>query len=296
MIIALKRAIWGLWASCLFWGWAWGSAGSLAQENSMTERFGAASAAEGGAELEGEAEGDEEFETDRDSITPSTALAAPGRTVFESSYTFIENRRGPATHSFPEALFRYGLSDRVELRLGWNYEVGGVNTILSGNATPAHAEEESGSRLLYGAKFSLLEQRHNLPQTALIVQGTTPTSGESSISNLSLTPVWGWTLANGWVWDSACRFQTSHDGEEDHFNVWTPSTVLKVPLHEQWQAHVEYFSVFSDGREEATAQHFFSPGIHRLITPNMEIGLRVGWGLNDQAPDFFSNFGLGWQF
>lgn len=290
MIIALRWASSGLWLGCLFCGWAGGSAGCLAQEDLATERLGVE------AEVEGDGEGEEEFETDRDSITPSTTLVAPGRSVFETSYTFIENRRGPATHSFPEALFRYGLSDRLELRLGWNYEVGGVNTILSGNSTPVHAEEESGSRLLYGAKFSLLEQQRALPQAAIIVQGTTPTSGESNLSNLSLTPVWGWTLPNGWVWDSACRFQTSHDGEEDHFNVWTPSTVLKVPLREKWQAHIEYFSVFADGREASTEQHFFSPGIHRLITPNMEVGVRVGWGLNEDAPDFFSNFGIGWQF
>jgi hypothetical protein len=249
-----------------------------------------------GAQESAAEEDAEEIETDRDSLTPSTALVSPGRRLFETSYSYIDNHRGPETHSFPEALLRYGLTERLELRLGWNYETGGVNTILSGNATPEHAEREEGSRLLYGAKWALMDQSNRLPRLALIAQGTTPTSGESSLSNLSLTPVWGWTMANGWVWDSACRFQTSNDGESDHFNVWTPSTVLKVPLNSDWKSHFEYFSVLADGRDEATVQHFVSPGISRLLSPDIEIGLRVGWGLNEQSPDFFANFGVGWQF
>ena len=33
----------------------------------------------------------------------------------------------------------------------------------------------------------------------------------------------------------------------------------------------------------------FSPGVHYLITRDLEIGVRVGWGLNRQSPNFFSN-------
>jgi hypothetical protein len=83
---------------------------------------------------------------------------------------------------------------------------------------------------------------------------------------------------------------------EDGFNVWSPSAVLKVPVGERWKAHVEYFGILSDGRADETVQHFFSPGAHYLITPDLEIGLRVGWGLNDETPSFFSNAGLGWRY
>jgi hypothetical protein len=43
-------------------------------------------------------------------------------------------------------------------------------------------------------------------------------------------------------------------------------------------------------------QQFFSPGIHYLVTSNLEIGIRIGWGLNEEAPNFFSNAGLGWRY
>lgn len=246
-------------------------------------------------ESEGEEES-EEIETDRDSFTPSTNVVSRGRLVVESSYSFIDNRVGPETHSFPELLFRYGWNDHLELRLGWNYEIGGVNSILTGNVPGQQPiESEEGSRLLYGIKRFLTEQDGLRPTSSVIIQGSTPTHGESNLTFLSVTPVAGWKFRNETEWDFATRFSTS--GElDDRFNIWSPSTVIKAPFGERAKAHIEYFGVFTDGRTEETNQHFISPGVHYLLTPDLELGWRVGWGLNDQSPNFFVNFGIGRQF
>ena len=242
-----------------------------------------------------EEEEEEEIETDRDSFTPSTATAGRGRLIFESAWTFIDNRDVAETHSLPEIVARYGVSDVIELRLGWNYEIGGTGNPASGNIPnlrEGESELEEESSLLYGAKILLTEQCCHRPQSSLIIHGYTPTSGESRDSRLSIFHVFGWTLPNGWVWDTGNRWATGIN-EEDHFGVWSPSTVIKVPVGERWKAHLEYFGVFTDGRETETAQHFISPGAHFLVTPRCEIGARFGWGLNDQSPEFFSNFGIG---
>jgi hypothetical protein len=72
--------------------------------------------------------------------------------------------------------------------------------------------------------------------------------------------------------------------------------VLKIPIGERWKAHVEYFGIFTDGRADESQQHYVSPGAHYLINPNLEIGTRFGWGLNDQAANFFANTGFGWRY
>lgn len=238
----------------------------------------------------------EEIETDRDSFTPSTATVRNGRLMAETSFSFVDNLLGPETYSFPELLLRYGWNDRLELRLGWNYEIGGVNSILTGNVPGHHpGESEQGSRLLYGIKRSLTEQDGWLPSSCIIIQGSTPTYGESNLTFLSVTPVAGWKFSNEAVWDFATRFSTSGESD-DRFNIWSPSTVIKFPISERSKAHIEYFGIFTDGRLEETNQHFLSPGVHHLLTPETEIGWRVGWGLNDQSPNFFVNFGIGRQF
>jgi hypothetical protein len=243
-------------------------------------------------------EEEDEIETDRDSFTPTVTVAGWQRLIVESAYSFIDNDVVAETHSLPELLVRYGVNDWLEFRLGWNYEVGGAGSPISGNL-PGDFDDpggiESESRMIYGAKVWLTEQRDWQPQSVVIVQGFTPTSGESTDTEMSATYVAGYVLANRWVWDSAIRFSTAGE-EDDDFHVWAPSTVLKIPVGERWKVHAEYFGIFSHGREAATVQHYFSPGAHYLINPDFEIGARIGWGLNDQAANFFANVGFGLRY
>jgi Putative MetA-pathway of phenol degradation len=243
---------------------------------------------------------DDPVETDRDAFTPSTKIAGTGRFIFESAYSFIDNRNVPATHSFPEMLIRYGLTERIELRLGWNYEVGGagsdVSAASSGDGEKAARNSlERDSRISYGLKIQATEQRNWLPESAFIFQGSTPTSGKATDSQFVGTYVFGWKLPNQWKLDSSIRYATASE-DSDHFNSWAPSAVLRIPLSERINVHGEYFGIFSANKNEDFSKHYLSPGIHYLITPNIEVGVRVGWGLNDQSARFFSNVGLGWRF
>lgn len=243
-------------------------------------------------------EDDDEIETDRDSFTLATSVVGRRHLVIESAYSFIDNRNVPETHSLPELIARYGITERVELRLGYNYEVGGAGNPISGNV-PDEFEEtkdlEREGRVIYGAKWLVTEQRNWIPQSSIAIDGFTPVRGEETSTQMAATYVFGWQLKNAWQWDSAIRYG-SGAFEEDQFSVWSPSTVIKIPIGEKWKAHAEYFSVNSDGRTDESSQHFFSPGAHYLITRNFEIGLRVGWGLNEQAPNFFSNVGSGIRY
>lgn len=249
--------------------------------------------------LEGrEAPENEPLETDRDSFTPATKTVGKHRSIFESSYSFIENRNAYETHSFPEILCRYGITDRIELRLGWNYEVGGSSNSISGIEGLQELEGpglERESRVLYGFKAMVTDQRAWIPQSSIIVQGYTPTSGLETASQVTLGYVFGWKLPNQWKLDAALRYGTAV-AEGDHFVIWAPSAVLRVPLCEKWAIHGEYFGLFSEQQENNFTQHYFSPGVHYLVTNNLEVGVRIGWGLNDQSSQFFSNVGLGWRF
>lgn len=246
-----------------------------------------------------EGEEDDEIETDRDSFTPATTAAPFQRLIVESAWSFIDNRTVPDTHSLPELICRYGVNDWLELRVGWNYEVGGAPNSISGNIGEDPEEDQNAlerdSQIFYGAKAALTSQGAWRPQSALIVQAGTPTSGKDTATQLFATYVFGWQLANRWKWDSAIRY--GYDSAEgDHFNVWAPSTVLKIPLGDQWAVHGEYFGIFSDGRAQDSVQHYLSPGIHYLVTPDLEVGIRFGWGLNDLSANFFSNVGFGLRF
>ncbi len=146
-----------------------------------------------------ETEEERELETDRDAFTPATSTAGLGTAIFESSYSFIDNRSVAETHSFPEVLLRFGVSERIELRLGWNYEVGGTGDVVSGSEVSEGSGgggTERESQVLYGLKASVTEQNDWLPRSAIILQGYTPTLGEAPATDVVAAYTFGWELPN----------------------------------------------------------------------------------------------------
>ncbi|MCF6311561.1 MAG: transporter [Verrucomicrobiales bacterium] len=243
-----------------------------------------------------------EIETDRDSFTPATTLIAPSKIMIEAAWSFIDNRNAKETHSLPELLIRYGATDWLELRVGANYEVGGESAEVSsskGGFDEGNVHQDGGiekeANVSYGLKLDITDQRHWIPDSALIIQAATPIRGEATATTLAGYYTFGWVLQNGWLWDTSIRYAT-RGGDGGSSEQWAPSTVIKIPLTEKTKAHLEYFGMFDNSPDAVTEKHYISPGVHYLITENLEIGIRVGWGLNDQAAKFFSNIGFGWQF
>lgn len=238
------------------------------------------------------------IETDRDSFTPSARTANPGRLILESSYSFTDNRQAADGHSFPELLMRFGASERIELRLGWNYEVGGnSNSVSSAESAeePGRSRIERESNLLCGLKLQVTRQADWLPESCLILQSLTPTQGPEKATQIDPAFVAGWEFPHEMKLDACLRYVTSSE-EGDRFAMLAPSIVVRKSIRERWNLHAEYFGLYSHDRRENFQKHYFSPGVHFLVTENLEIGVRTGWGLNDQSARFFSNVGVGWRF
>jgi len=253
---------------------------------------------EGGEKPEEDLE-EEELETDRDSFTPATTVVGHGRVMLESSYSYIDNRDGAETHSFPELLTRVGIGEYMELRLGWNYEIGGGGSVSSAGSSsdeePLGIGSEQEGNILYGFKAALTGQECWIPQSAVILHATTPTSGPETATQFAAAYVLGWKLGCKWTLDGALRYSAASE-EQDHFNLWAPSVVLKRSLGEKWTTHIEYFGIMTQHREEERDSHYASPGIHYLISPDFEVGIRTGWGMSQDSANFFSNVGAGYRF
>lgn len=248
-----------------------------------------------GAGEPGRTEPREEMQTDRDTYSFAPTTAGAGLTITEMSYSFIDNRRGPEAHSFPELLVRRGIGDRFELRLGFNYEAGGPGLVSGTEVGGEDLVPEYESRMLYGAKVETSDQEGWIPVSALVIQGFTPVYGPTKQSTMMVGEAWSWRFGDGWEWRSAMRYGTGW-AEADAFDQWSPSTALRIPVGERWNVHAEYFGIMSSGKEKPIDLQYGSIGGHVLLTEDFELGLRVGWGLNDTSPDFFSNLGVGLRY
>lgn len=236
--------------------------------------------------------------TDRDAFTPSTHTVPAGTLLHEASYVYIDNPLGTPTNNYPEWLLRIGATEWLEWRFGVNYGVGSQGNVVTSVEVGEGTLDGSTlyeTSILYGLKVNVSAQDGWRPESCLIVEATTPAYGDVFGTAPVATGVAGWRLPNGWRLDGGIRYAYA-EGLHDWFSRWTPSAVLRMPVTDRWEVHAEWFGSFTAGPPSTTSQPFFSPGTHVLLTQNMEIGVRVGWGLGGEAAPFFSDAGLGWRW
>jgi hypothetical protein len=236
------------------------------------------------------------IETDRNSFTFARVTPGAGRLIVESSYSYINISGEKVKNSFPELLMRYGIGDRLELRLGWNYE-SGRERVPGAGAIAGFFGANAEQQLYYGIKTVVTKQSGWTPASAFLLQGHTPTGGPQSVSQLRTGYVLGWTLPNHWNFDAGFRFGTDKD-EDGSYRLWAPSAVLKIPLTptERWFTHVEYFGVITQGKDSDSNMHFVDLGLHYLVTPDFEVGAIVAFGPHDGGLNLVTNVGMGIRF
>lgn len=239
-----------------------------------------------------------ELDADRDAFTPSAYCVGPGRGLVEASHVYIDNLAGLPTNNYPELLIRQGANEWWEWRFGVNYGVGSQGNVVTSVEVGEGTLDGSTlyeSSILYGFKLGTSHQDGWMPDSCFIMEAATPTYGDVFGTVPVATLVAGWDLGEDWRLDGAIRYAYSQ-GAVDWFSRWTPSVVLRVPVTDRWEVHAEWFGNYTSGLTDNTSRPFFSPGTHIMLTKHMEIGVRVGWGLTDEAAPFFSDAGLGWRW
>ncbi len=239
-----------------------------------------------------------ELNTDRDAFTPATTTVQAGRVLTEASYVWIDNVGGSPTNSFPELLVRIGAWERFEWRLGFNYEQGSGGAVVSAvEVGEALLSEAGGSEanILYGCKVRLTDGEGWIPRSSAIIEAFTPVAGDVWGTEPAVTYAFGWSLPEEWRFDTAARY-TLADSEEGHFNRWSPSAVLRIPLTERIEVHAEWFGTWSAGLADNSVQQYVGPGGHIMLSPRFELGCRMGWGLSRDAAGYYFDSGIGWLF
>lgn len=239
----------------------------------------------------------EDLHTDREAFTPSTFLVPPGKMLTETSHVYIENRQGTPTNNYPELLVRIG-GEIIEWRFGVNYSVGSQGNVVTNvevGELPIDGHALYESSVLYGFKLSTSRQDGLLPESCFVMEASTPCYGEEFGTVPVATQVFGWEFPEGIRVDAAIRYSYV-ESDTVWFSRWGPSVVVRVPVTPRFEVHAETFGTFTQGLPDDVSRPFASPGMHLMLTPRIEAGLRVGWGLTNDAAPFFSDAGLAFRF
>lgn len=241
----------------------------------------------------------EPIATDRPDFTEASSTVGKGRIQLESGYTYSRDRSGRVTtigHSYPEALLRVGaLADWLEFRVGQNFGDSRAGTPL-GAFTQFGT---SGAEDLYlGVKLGLTEQKGIFPEAALMLQTTVPT-GHRNFTAGKMQP--GFNLLYGWdVIPDLLSFAGStqanrvYDVVGHGYVELAQSLTVGYSLTERLGAYTEWFAFFPSGAVAPGVgpQHYFDGGFTFKVTPNFQLDIRAGVGLNRQADDYFVGSGF----
>ena len=246
-----------------------------------------------GNSFEGGPDLDEPIVTDRPDFTEASVTVGRGVLQLESGYTYSFDNDGTQTigHSYPEALFRYGIfAEWFELRLAWNY----AHEIVEG------VERAGADDLYLGCKLALTPQEGILPEMALVPQMTVPTGGSAFRADEVLPGVnwlYGWDI-NDWLGTGgSTQFnRTPDDATGEAYTEWAQSWTVNYGLTDRLGAYTEWFAFFPHSADTARVQHYFDGGFTFLFSDDIQWDIRGGVGLNAAADDYFVGTGLSLRF
>jgi hypothetical protein len=242
--------------------------------------------------------------TDRPDFTESTLTVPYGHFQLEGGYTFTYDREHHdrrREHTAPELLLRVGIVEDFELRFGWEgYAVTSSNfrTRNDKDRIVSREEWDQGARDVdIGFKLGLVKEEGLRPALAVIGSLSTPSgSPNQTVGDVEPSAALLWSHSLGERLSLAGQFIIAAPiGDEGRFVQTAASISLGVALTERWGAYFEYFG-FYPNTERTDSAHSLNGGVTYLITDNFQVDMRAGFGLNEEADDFFSGVGFAWRF
>lgn len=219
-----------------------------------------------------------------------------GRVQIEGGYVFTYDRAGDASavqHALPDLLLRIGLTDRLELRIGWP----GYRSVDYGGDWDGLSYDETLDPNV-GFLFDLWEQRGWIPQTAVSAAVPIPMEGNPLVFD-SLQPVaqmlYLWDLNDRWSLGGTTGAAVFRDYGDRYLQLQQSLDVDYVLSDRlgtflQWTMLADYHS-----KDDGT-QHLLSGGLTVLWTERFQSTLETGVGLNERAPDFLAGIRFSFRF
>jgi hypothetical protein len=229
---------------------------------------------------------DETVYPPRRSLGQRISAMLEGRTQIEGGYSFAYDRLDGARatqHVLPDLLVRYGLMERLELRVGWP---GLVWTRYDGPLADQSRDETLGPTV--GFMVDLWPPRGWLPQTAVLASVPITLQG-NPFTMESLQPLsqvlYCWDLSDRVTLGGttgAALFRV----EGDNFVQLQQTASLDWTLTDRIAPFVEWEMLVDYGSADDGAQHLLGGGLSFLLTERLQLTWRAGVGVNDRAPDF----------
>jgi hypothetical protein len=241
---------------------------------------------------------DEPLVTDRPDFTESPVTVGRGVVQLETGYSYTWDSAGSdftRTHTYPESLFRIGIfSEWLELRIFYNYteettQVGGVRTVLTGS-----------DDLGLGLKIALTPQEGILPEMGLIPQMSVPSGDIDFSANrvlAGLNWVYAWEINDFFSLGGQSQYNAAVDGATGAtYGEFSQAWSVGYTLTDRLGAYTEWYMFAPHSADSELPEQYVDGGFTYLVNDNLQLDIRVGFGLNEAADDYFLGSGFSQRF
>jgi hypothetical protein len=245
--------------------------------------------------------------TDRPGFSDSFALVPRGYHHLESGYSFYydhENGTRTKTHAIGEFSLRAGLTDWFELRIKWSgyslaETLGMSESRWSGRHVMAEDHNDGAGDMSVGFKMPLLKQDGLIPNLSIIPAISVPTGSDGKTTgdvDPEIRLAYNYALTDKWSVYGVGLATWLTDGNSDgRFFQAGASLATYYQFTKNVGGFLEYYGLYPSARG-TDCQHNIDFGPVFLINDNLQIDVRAGFGLNEEAPDFQAGIGVSYRF
>ena len=224
--------------------------------------------------VQANAEGAADLVTDRPDQTESSLVVPRGSYQLEVGWTFTRDDEDSVrfeSHEVPGSLLRVGLSDKIELRIGWT---GFVDSELRFGGFKASDDGIGDGEL--GAKIHLAEERGGRPEIALLVSTSVPIGDDAYTTDrfdpalrLALAHTLSERVSLGYNFGLAFESGVGDDGDRDTLSNAFYTVALGFALSDRWGAFVELYGDVPASASGGPA-NAFDGGFTYLLRDNVQ--------------------------
>ncbi|MEP6595917.1 MAG: transporter [Ginsengibacter sp.] len=232
---------------------------------------------------------DEPIDTDRPDQTESVNLVPKKWLQFEMGFNVQENEKNIHEYLTPTLLSKYGLGNKIELRLITSVITNSYLSIPGGTVNKTGLEPVE-----IGAKISLLQEKRWIPKTSFLFHFAIP-GFASKANNINLiAPNFRLILQKSVLKNFAlgCNVGGEWDGEDrSPAYIYTFSPGLNFA--DKWYGYIEAFGVI---KKNNLSQHSIDGGLAYNITNNLKVDISSGFGITKPAPRWYIATGVSNRF
>ncbi|MDE0838584.1 MAG: transporter [Kiritimatiellae bacterium] len=235
------------------------------------------------------------FDADRPKATASSSVVGYGVLEAGAGISYCEKEvNGQDFHEFGmfDTLVRYGLTETVEVRLGWD---GYISRERSG----ANTDKGVGDATL-GTKIFVHEESRSFGEASIIAQVNLPLGDDEFTSDEfdpSLLLAASHTLQNKFslAYNIGVGLETAldSDGEEETVSSALYSLAIGHDCTAMIDAYLEVAGAV--GLSASTDPALLATGVSVLLRDNLQADASLGVGLTDDAKDWFIGVGLSYR-